>query len=126
MSSHWNVTNWKTAEKNGFVRECHGDMHMGNLVVVNGRVIPFDSIEFDAQYRWMDVISDVAFAFMDLLYFGKKSFAWRLLNHYLEQTGDYDGAPLLRFYASCHATVRAKVHLMRELQETDENRQACC
>ena len=97
-------------------------MHMGNLVVVNGRVIPFDSIEFDAQYRWMDVISDVAFAFMDLLYFGKKSFAWRLLNHYLEQTGDYDGAPLLRFYASCHATVRAKVHLMRELQETDENR----
>ncbi|WAW04992.1 AAA family ATPase [Oxalobacter formigenes] len=109
-------------EKNGFVRECHGDMHMGNLVVVNGRVIPFDSIEFDAQYRWMDVISDVAFAFMDLLYFGKKSFAWRLLNHYLEQTGDYDGAPLLRFYASCHATVRAKVHLMRELQETDENR----
>ncbi len=112
----------ESREEDGFVRECHGDMHMGNLVIVNGRVMPFDSIEFDPQYRWMDVISDVAFAFMDLLHFGKKIFAWRLLNHYLKQTGDYEGIALLRFYASCHATVRAKVHLMRELQETDENR----
>lgn len=113
----------ESREERGFVRECHGDMHMGNLVVVNDRVMPFDGIEFDPQYRWMDVICDVAFAFMDLLYFGKKTFAWRLLNHYLEQTGDYDGVALLRFYASCHATVRAKVHLIRELQETDENGQ---
>lgn len=112
----------ESRDENGFVRECHGDMHMGNLVVVNGQVMPFDGIEFDPQYRWMDVISDVAFTFMDLLYYGKKTFAWRLLNHYLEQTGDYDGVVLLRFYASCHATVRAKVHLMRELQETDGNR----
>ena len=109
-------------ERDGFICECHGDMHMGNLVVVKDRVIPFDGIEFDPQYRWMDIVSDLAFAFMDLLYFGKKPFAWRLLNHYLVQTGDYDGMALLRFYASCHATVRAKVHLMRELQETDENR----
>lgn len=106
-------------EENGFVCECHGDMHLGNLVVVNGRVMPFDGIEFDPQYRWMDVISDVAFAFMDLLYFGKKAFAWRLLNHYLKQTGDYGGIALLRFYASCHATVRAKVHLIRELQRVN-------
>lgn len=122
MNLPWNVTGWKVVRKTALVRECHGDMHMGNLVIVNGRVMPFDSIEFDPQYRWMDVISDVAFAFMDLLHFGKKIFAWRLLNHYLKQTGDYEGIALLRFYASCHATVRAKVHLMRELQETDENR----
>lgn len=106
-------------EADGFVCECHGDLHMGNLVVVNGRVMPFDGIEFDPQYRWMDIMSDVAFAFMDLLFFGKKTFAWRLLNHYLQQTGDYDGVVLLRFYASCHATVRAKVHLIRELQEAE-------
>lgn len=111
----------ESREEKGFVRECHGDMHMGNLVVVNGRVMPFDCIEFDPRYRWMDVISDVAFAFMDLLYFGKKTFAWRMLNQYLKRTGDYDGVALLRFYASCHATVRAKVHLMRMLQGTDEN-----
>lgn len=109
----------ESREENGFVCECHGDMHMGNLVVVNGRVVPFDGIEFDPQFRWMDIVSDVAFAFMDLLYFGRKAFAWRLLNHYLEQTGDYEGMDLLRFYASCHATVRAKVHLIRQLQEVD-------
>lgn len=103
----------------GFVCECHGDLHMGNLVFADGRVVLFDGVEFDPQYRWMDVMSDVAFAFMDLLYFHQEPFAWRFLNDYLEQTGDYDGLALLRFYAAYHATVRAKVQRIRLLQEMD-------
>ena len=106
-------------QKAGFVCECHGDLHMGNLVLVEGKVVPFDGIDFDPQYRWMDIMSDVAFAFMDLLYFRKAPFAWRFLNDYLEQTGDYEGVALLRFYAAYHATVRAKVHRIRLLQEMD-------
>ncbi len=124
--SEWTILRdrLENREADGFVCECHGDMHMGNLVLVNGQVIPFDGIEFDPQFRWTDTMSDVAFAFMDLLYYGKKTFAWRLLNHYLERTGDYAGIALLPFYASFHATVRAKVHLMRQLQEVegDSNR----
>lgn len=116
-----NRDRFEQREANGCIRECHGDMHMGNLVMIDGKVLPFDGIEFDPQYRWLDTINDVAFAFMDLLYYGKKPFAWRLLNHYLQRTGDYDGVALLRYYASYYAVVRAKVHLIRHLQKEDND-----
>ncbi len=110
--------------RNGFVREGHGDLHMGNLVVVDGQVVPFDGIDFDPAYRFRDVMSDVAFAFMDLLYYGKAPFAWRLVNTYLQQTGDDEGVALLRFYAAYHATVRAKVRLIRSGQENGNDGKA--
>ena len=103
--------------RDGFFRECHGDLHMGNLVEIGEKIVLFDGIDFNPEYRWMDVMNDVAFAFMDLLYYGKRAFAWRFLNRYLEKTGDYDGVALLRFYASCHAVVRAKVRLIRLSQD---------
>jgi len=52
--------------RNGYVRECHGDLHLGNLAMVDGRITPFDGIEFNPQLRWIDVMSEVAFLFMDL------------------------------------------------------------
>jgi aminoglycoside phosphotransferase family enzyme/predicted kinase len=96
-------------EQSGFVRECHGDLHAANIVRLNGRLVPFDCIEFDPDLRWIDVISDIAFLVMDLASHGRADLAIALLNRYLEVTGDYDGLRVLPFYAVYRALVRAKV-----------------
>lgn len=100
----------------GFVRECHGDLHLGNIVMLDGEPVPFDAIEFNAGLRRIDVINDIAFTFMDLLDHGLTALAWRLIGAYVEHTGDYDGLALLRFYAVYRALVRAKIALIREQQ----------
>jgi hypothetical protein len=100
----------------GFVREGHGDLHLGNVVLIDGRPVLFDALEFNEELRWIDVVSDVAFLFMDLLDHGQSALAWRMLSGYLEATGDYDGVALLHFYAVYRALVRAKVALLRVQQ----------
>ena len=100
----------------GFVRECHGDLHLGNIVVIDGKPTPFDGIEFNPALRWIDVISEVAFTVMDLLHHQRIDLAWRFLNAWLEATGDYAGIPLLRFYIAYRAMVRAKVSAIRAAQ----------
>ena len=102
----------------GCVRECHGDLHLGNLVLIEGRPVPFDCIEFNPQLRFIDVISDVAFTWMDLIAHGLPRLAWRLLNGYLESTGDYAGLATLRFYAVYRALVRGKVAMIRRNQSS--------
>jgi aminoglycoside phosphotransferase family enzyme/predicted kinase len=97
----------------GFVRECHGDLHLGNIVLLEGRPVPFDAIEFNAELRQIDEISDIAFTFMDLLDHGLPRLAWRFVGGYIESNGDYDGLALLRFFAVYRALVRAKVALIR-------------
>ena len=97
----------------GFVRECHGDLHLGNLMQIDGRITPFDCIEFNAQLRWIDVISEVAFLVMDIQDRGYPEFGWRFLNGYLQHTGDYAGVRLLRYYLVYRALVRAKVAMLR-------------
>ena len=115
----------------GYVRECHGDLHLGNVVLIEGRPVPFDCIEFNPQLRFIDVMSDVAFAWMDLIDHGLPRLAWRFLNGYLEATGDYAGLATLRFYAVYRALVRAKVALIRRGQpgtaatEREIEEQAC-
>ena len=103
----------------GFVRECHGDLHLGNLVRIEGRVTLFDCIEFNPYLRWIDVISEVAFLYMDLLHRGLGQLAHRFLNRYLQHTGDYQGLAVLRYYLVYRALVRAKVAILRLAQETD-------
>jgi aminoglycoside phosphotransferase family enzyme/predicted kinase len=100
----------------GMVRECHGDLHCNNIVTLAGEVKAFDCIEFDAALRWIDVIDDVAFAYMDLACRGRPDLAARLLNAYLEQTGDYAGLALLPHYRVHRALVRARVMLLRAHQ----------
>jgi aminoglycoside phosphotransferase family enzyme/predicted kinase len=100
----------------GYVRECHGDLHLGNMTLINGKVTLFDCIEFNPLLRWIDVISEVAFLFIDLLHFGYSRYAYRFLNRYLQHTGDYQGLALLRYYLVYRALVRAKVSLLRMLQ----------
>jgi aminoglycoside phosphotransferase family enzyme/predicted kinase len=96
-------------EDSGCIRECHGDLHAANIVRWQGHLIPFDCIEFDPNLRWIDVMNDLSFLVMDLVSRQRFDLAFALLSRYLEVTGDYDGVPLLRFYAVYRALVRAKV-----------------
>ncbi|KEZ76306.1 AAA family ATPase [Salinisphaera hydrothermalis] len=96
----------------GFVRECHGDMHLANLIYRTGYWEAFDCVEFDAALRWIDVMDDMAFTLMDLYAHGLVEPAHRFLNHYLEITGDYAGLAVLRLYLVHRALVRAKVALL--------------
>ena len=100
-------------KRNGFVRECHGDLHLGNLALIDGRITPFDCIEFNPQLRWIDVISEAAFLTMDLEDRGYPGLAYRFLNGYLQRSGDYEGVGLLRYYLVYRALVRAKVAILR-------------
>ena len=101
----------------GFVRECHGDLHLGNIALVDGEVTVFDCIEFNPNLHWIDVASEIAFLFMDLGERGRPDYAWRFLNGYLEQTGDYDALRVLTYYRAYRAMVRAKVARIRAGQE---------
>ena len=100
----------------GFIRQCHGDMHTGNMVWWKERIIIFDCIEFNENLSIIDVISDLAFLFMDLTHGGEEGLAWRLLNNYLTEGGDFGALPLLRFYVVYRAMVRAKVTAIRYAQ----------
>jgi uncharacterized protein len=100
----------------GFVRECHGDLHLGNIARVDGALAIFDCIEFNPGFRWIDVMSEVAFTVMDLDYRGHAGLAQRFANAYLECTGDYGGVAVLRFYLVYRALVRAKVARLRAVQ----------
>jgi aminoglycoside phosphotransferase family enzyme/predicted kinase len=102
--------------RDGFVRECHGDLHLGNMVLIEGAVRIFDAIEFNPELRWIDVANELAFLTMDLLHRGRRDLAFRFVNAYLEQTGDYPGARLLRYYIVYRAIVRAKVAAIRAAQ----------
>ena len=107
-------------QRNGFVRECHGDLHLGNIVRLHGMPQLFDCIEFNANLRWIDVLSEVAFLVMDLEERGRADYAHRLLDRYLEATGDYAGLPVLPFYRVYRALVRAKVAGIRATQEAPQ------
>lgn len=95
----------------GFIRECHGDLHLGNIALLNGQATPFDCIEFNEPFRWTDVMADVAFLLMDLEDKGRYDFAHCALNQYLAITGDYRGLFVLRYYHAYRAMVRAKIAL---------------
>lgn len=100
----------------GRIREGHGDLHCDNLLTESGRVQAFDCIEFSAPLRWIDVMDDLAFIYMDLAFRGRPGLAARLLNRYLEASGDYGGLAVLRYYRVHRALVRAKVMLLRSVQ----------
>jgi predicted kinase len=103
-------------KQQGFVRECHGDLHLNNITVINGKPTLFDCIEFNPELRWIDVINEVAFLMVDLLHFGYDNYAYRVLNQYLQLTGDYSALGLLRYYLVYRALVRAKLALLRIVQ----------
>ena len=100
----------------GWVRECHGDLHLANLVLIKQRVQMFDCIEFNDDLRWIDVASEQAFTYMDLLAHQQPGLANWWVNEVVSQSGDFGAVPLLRFYAVYRALVRAKVAALRAMQ----------
>lgn len=101
---------------NGFIRECHGDLHSGNIVRWRDRWVPFDGIEFNDEFRLIDVLSDTAFLSMDLSARGRDDLASLFINAYLEDSADRNSLALLRWYTVYRALVRAKVAGLRAEQ----------
>jgi hypothetical protein len=97
----------------GRVRECHGDLHLGNVAEIEGRTTVFDCIEFNDEFRWIDVMSEIAFMAMDLQDHGRADLAARFVDACLERSGDYEGVRVLRYYLVHRALVRAKVAALR-------------
>jgi predicted kinase len=97
----------------GFIRECHGDLHLANLVRLESGISAFDCVEFSAKLRDIDVISDVAFLVMDLVARQRKDLAYEFLNRYLERSGDYEGMQLFDLYFVYHCLIRAKIAVIR-------------
>ena len=92
----------------GLVRECHGDLHLRNICLLDGAPTIFDGVEFNDDISCIDVLYDVAFALMDLWRRGLRSHANTLFNEYISATGDVDALCLLPLFLSCRAAVRAK------------------
>lgn len=100
----------------GFIRDCHGDLHLGNIIVFNQKPLLFDRIEFNEDFRWTDVIADIAFLAMDLEEHKEFELAKTLLNTYFDTTGDYQGLTILPYYQAYRAIVRAKISLFHAQQ----------
>lgn len=114
------VVQFRHRLEDGFVRECHGDLHCDNVVKWQGNWIPFDGIEFNEALSWIDVLDDACFLMVDLEARGNAPLARTFMNAYLECTGDYSDLKLLRWYAVYRALVRAKVAMIRCSQLVDE------
>lgn len=104
----------------GRVRECHGDLHAGNVVRYESRLIAFDGLEFDPAFRWIDVAEEVAFLFVDLLSRNRSLHAVAFLNGYLESSGDFAACRILGLYMAHRALVRAKVHALAAAGSNDK------
>ena len=99
-------------QKENKIRECHGDLHLKNICLWNNKIQLFDRIEFNEEFRYVDVMCDVAFTVMDLDARNRQDLSNIFLNTYLEHTGDWQGLQVLPVYLSRQAYVRAKVNSM--------------
>jgi len=121
--SAWEATNFAALQAvfaqrlaAGFVRECHGDLHLGNVTEVGGHTTMFDALEFSAALRWTDVASDAAFMAMDLQAHGLARLAHRFVNAWVQASGDLAALPVLRYHGVYRALVRAKIAALRREQ----------
>src|SRR5688572_28253942 len=111
--------------ESGFVRQCHGDLHLRNIVLLDERPTLFDGVEFNDEISCTDVFYDLAFLLMDLWRRRLPCHANTVWNRYLAETADLDGASLLPLFLSCRAAVRAKTsataaRLQRDAQRGSE------
>lgn len=103
------ATYLEARRRDGWVRHCHGDLHLANICLYKGKSTPFDAIEFNDDLANIDVLYDLAFPLMDLVQHNHSELANTLLNRYLSVTRDYAGARLLPLFQSMRAGVRAMV-----------------
>lgn len=101
--------------KQGYVRRCHGDLHLANIVLIEGRPVLFDAIEFDPEIASVDVLYDLAFAIMDFIRYDRHMAANVVLNRYLAKTpnDNLDALAALPLFMSLRAAIRANVLLAR-------------
>ena len=104
----------------GKVRRCHGDLHPGNICLIDGKPVLFDAIEFSDAIACIDVAYDLAFLVMDLHRRGLSEFAALLLARWLAATGDYEALPLLPVMLSMRAAIRS--HIAGVLGKAEEAR----
>jgi aminoglycoside phosphotransferase family enzyme/predicted kinase len=107
--------------RTGFSRRCHGDLHLGNIVLLEGTPTPFDALEFDSTLATGDVYYDLAFLLMDLDHRGLRPMANRLLSRYVQLTDDYEGLRALPLYLSVRAAIRAKVAAIAFKQDSAQS-----
>jgi aminoglycoside phosphotransferase family enzyme/predicted kinase len=105
----------------GFVRRCHGDLHLANIALVEGRPLLFDAIEFDPVIATTDILYDLAFTLMDLIHFNQGAAANVVFNRYLAQAKDleFEGLGLLPLFMSLRAAIRAHVLFTKSEQAED-------
>jgi aminoglycoside phosphotransferase family enzyme/predicted kinase len=108
---------WAQRREGGAVREGHGDLHLDNVVRLDDSVEAFDCIEFDPALRWIDVLDEIAFPVMDFSARGRDDFAFRLLNLWLDLSGEHGALPALRFAVVYRALVRAQVEHLRHPED---------
>ena len=96
-------------DQEGFVRECHGDLHAGNVARIDGCLQAFDCLEYEPEVRQIDVAQEIAFLAMDLAAHSRTTLASAFLNAWLCETGDYHACECLNLYEAHCALVRAKV-----------------
>ncbi|WP_226575186.1 bifunctional aminoglycoside phosphotransferase/ATP-binding protein [Acuticoccus sediminis] len=99
--------------RHGFTRRCHGDLHLSNICLWDGRPTPFDAIEFSEDIATIDVLYDLAFVLVDLDSRQREALSWRLLSRYLEATRDYCGLAVMPLFLSQRAMVRALTRLAK-------------
>jgi aminoglycoside phosphotransferase family enzyme/predicted kinase len=112
---------WAQRQAQGAIVEGHGDLHLGNIVVLADQVTAFDCIEFDPALRWLDPVNDIAFLAMDLLAHQRADLAWRFVNAWLDASGEHAGLPSLRYDMVYRALVRAMVAGLRHVQQGIQN-----
>lgn len=100
----------------GKIRECHGDLHLANIVLRDGRMMAFDGIEFNAALRWIDVANDIAFLAMDLQSRARPDLAAHVVSGWMEAADDHAAAGVLPVYMVYRAIVRAAVAAIRARQ----------
>lgn len=104
-------------KENGFVKPCHGDLHLGNIALLKDIPVIFDCIEFNELFRWTDTMADIGFLMMDLHFRGHPDIANHFLNSYLTCSGDFEGLQVLPFYIAYRSMVRAKIQLFETQNE---------
>jgi aminoglycoside phosphotransferase family enzyme/predicted kinase len=109
--------------RQGFIRRCHGDLHLANIVLIDRKPVLFDAIEFDATIASTDVLYDLAFPLMDLIRYGRQAAANALLNRYLGLTAseNLDTLGALPLFLSLRAAIRAHVLLARLGRNSRDN-----
>jgi aminoglycoside phosphotransferase family enzyme/predicted kinase len=112
LAAHRRLLDRRRAD--GAVRQCHGDLHLGNICLVDGRPVLFDCLEFDARLSTIDVLYDLAFLLMDLLERGLAGDANMVFNRYLDLRSETGGLAALPLFLAIRAAIRAHVTVARD------------